>query len=221
MVKLEEKIKAKMLQAIADGEIYSTPDKGSGDVRYSSDKQKADVAGWAVSVVNLMEIIFPGKKSAYFSSVVEAAGVDSASTRARKITAILKNFRKDLDDGLIVSITNLVTAENFDDFLAHAEFYIKSKQKMESGVIVGMVFEDTIRKICEKHGISHREKKLDTIISALKTQNIITKARAANCRAGAALRGDAGHANWDEFELADVKQVISMTRELIEEHLEK
>jgi len=46
---------------------------------------------------------------------------------------------------------NKIRAETFDDFLDHAVFYAKKGRKMEAGVIAGVVFEDTIRRI-------HREK---------------------------------------------------------------
>jgi hypothetical protein len=57
------------------------------------------------------------------------------------------------------------------------------------------------------------------VISALAKQDVITGIVAKGCRLAAGVRSEALHANWDGYELADVKRVIEITRELLKEHL--
>lgn len=125
----------------------------------------------------------------------------------------------DADAGLIVSVANQASAEVFDDFLEHAVSYLSQTKKNEAGVIVGVVFEDTLRRICRVHGIVEKDLKLDTLISELSSKGELTPIKAKRARAAAHVRTKATHAQWDEFELADLKATIEFTRELIEAKL--
>ena len=60
---------------------------------------------------------------------------------------------------------------------------------------------------------------LDTLITELVKQNVLTALKAKRARAAAGLRTSAAHARWEEIELADVPPVIELTRELIAGHL--
>jgi len=53
----------------------------------------------------------------------------------------------DIDRGLLGDLGNKIRAETFDDFLDHAEDYLKRNLKNEAGTIGGVVFEDTIRRV--------------------------------------------------------------------------
>jgi hypothetical protein len=61
---------------------------------------------------------------------------------------------------------------------------------------------------------------LDTLITELTKQNVLTGLKAKRARAAAGLRTSAAHARWDEFETGDVAPVIEFARELMEAHLE-
>src|ERR1044072_9545216 len=85
---------------------------------------------------------------------------------------LLSHLLDEIRLGLISSIANRTRAETFDDFLNHAAEYYKEGRKSESGVIAGVVFEDTIRRICEKFKISEKGLKLDDLISTLAKEGI-------------------------------------------------
>ena len=79
---------------------------------------------------------------------------------------------------------------------------------MEAGVIAGVVFEDTIRRIYRDKIADDKDKNLDTLISALSTQNVITGQQSKQARVAAHVRTKATHAQWDEFDLAGVEATI-------------
>ncbi len=76
-----------------------------------------------------------------------------------------------------------------------------------------MVFEDTIPRICDRNGIEQSGRQLDTLISALATENVIMQAEAHRARAAAHVRAKATHAPRDEFTADDVGGPIALTDE--------
>lgn len=136
---------------------------------------------------------------------------------AGMMVSVLENLLEDIEAGMISSIVDQVRAETFDDFLDHADEYHKKGRK-ESGVIAGVVFEDTIRRMGKNKHITATT--LEDIINALVKMDVISKVKAKRAKASADVRTQATHAKWDEFELSDVKATIDFTRELITTHLD-
>ncbi len=88
-------------------------------------------------------------------------------------------------------------------------------------MIAGVVFEDTLRRICRNEGIAEKGKKLDSLIDELVKSSTLTQVKAKRARVAAHIRTKATHAQWDDFELEDVNTTIDFTEELIIKHLEK
>jgi hypothetical protein len=115
-------------------------------------------------------------------------------------------------NGLLTTLSNRVRAEIFDDFLDHAQLYLKDSRKQEAGVIAGVVFEDTIRRICRDKGIDDKDQKLEYLINALTKQGVITGLQSKQAKVGSHVRTKATHARWDEFDLQSVTQTIQITK---------
>jgi hypothetical protein len=137
-----------------------------------------------------------------------------------ELAAVLRNLLSDAAAGLLSSVADRARAETFDDFLDHAESYCRERHKNESGVIAGVVFEDTLRRICRKQGITEKDQKLDDLISQLASRGELSGAKAKRARASAHVRTKASHAQWDEFEMDDVRATIEFTRALIRSKLD-
>ena len=106
-------------------------------------------------------------------------------------------------------------AETFDDFLDHADAYLLEGRKSEAGVIAGVVFEDTLRQICRNEKITEKGLRLDGLISELTSRGELSGVKAKRARVAAHVRTKASHAQWEEFEINDVKATVEFTRELI------
>ena len=85
-------------------------------------------------------------------------------------------------------------------FLDHAKTYLKADRKNEAGVVAGVVFEDSLRRVCRKHEIAERGRPLDDLISELAKKDILSATKAKRARVAAHVRTKATHAQWDEFE---------------------
>ncbi len=86
-------------------------------------------------------------------------------------------------------------------------------------MLAGVVFEDTIRRICRDKGIVEKGEDIDKLISALAKQAVITGLQARQARTAAFVRTQATHAQWDEYELDGVAETITLTRKLLRDHL--
>jgi hypothetical protein len=180
-------------------------------------------SGWIVSALNIVQIICPNEKNSYRKKAEEIASRESAWVipfDVGEFAALLKNLSQDIDKGLLSSIADKARAETFDDFLEHGRDYLDQKKKQEAGVICGVVFEDTLRRISRKHGLVERDVKLDALISELTKIEVLSGVKAKRARVAAHVRTKATHAQWDDFELSDVSATIDITQELINTQLD-
>ena len=91
---------------------------------------------------------------------------------------------------------------------------------MEAGVIAGVVFEDTIRRIYrDKITDDDKGQKLEELINTLAKQNVITGQQSKQAKVAAHVRTKATHALWDEFDRAGVEATIQITKRFLREHL--
>ncbi len=188
------------------------------------------IPGWLASSNHAVELICGGTLNAYGAmcskindrySAAHREGLYEVSAKSECVGAmisVLENLLSDVEAGLIASLEDRVRAETFDDFLDHADKYHKKGRKV-SGILAGVVFEDTIRTIAKHHGADAGH--LDTTIDNLVKKNVITGTEAKRAKVAAHVRTKATHADWEEFGLTDVGTTIKFTKELIATHLEQ
>jgi hypothetical protein len=180
----------------------------------------AQAEGWVTEALNVIEVAIPIENNAYRRRIREieqrSVGADS---QVGYIAECLHAFLPDIDAGLIADFGNKVRAETFDDFLDHAETYHREHEKQAAGVLAGVVFEDTIRRICRDQNIPDKGEDLDKLISALAKRAVIGPQQSKQARVAAHVRNKATHAQWDEFNLDGVAETIRLTRAFLREHL--
>ena len=217
-----EEIRKKFEELINEGnKLKQGKENGRG---IFSEEHKQKCVGWLASAQNIVHLVTKNPLNPYRASIDKICDENVgwlANCLVGDANEILKSLLKDVNSGLITSIEDQTKAVIFDNFLDHAKFYVKGNRKNESGVIAGVVFEDTIRTICRNVGIEEKNEKLDNLISGLVKNETITEIKAKRARAVASVRTSATHARWEEFELDDVKTTIEFTEELIQKYLEK
>ena len=218
---VEDAVRTRVAQLIEQSSRLSI---GSKNGQCTDERQQQECSAWITAAQNAVHLICTSEKSAYSQKADRiAAGRYGYVIHdvVGELAAVLRNLLYDADAGLLASVADRARAEAFDDFLDHAETYASDSRKNEAGVIAGVVFEDTLRRICRKEGIEEKGQKLDSLISDLSTRGDLSGVKAKRARAAAHIRTKASHAQWDEFELEDVKATIEFTRELIAAKLDK
>jgi hypothetical protein len=179
---------------------------------------------WLTAALNAVQLVCTSSSSPYrihaHRIFDRPPSTDLIDTLVSDMTALLKRLLEEIEGGLLTTIENHAIAVTFDDFLDHGAAYLKHGRKDEAAVIAGIVFEDTIRRICRVLGVAENGVALDTLISELTKQDVLTALEAKRARAAAGLRTSAAHAQWEEIQLSDIKPVIEFTRELMAAHLE-
>jgi hypothetical protein len=66
---------------------------------------------------------------------------------------ILNSVKKELEDGWVFKLKDLVTAEIFTDFIEMAKYFLSEGYKDPAAVIIGGVLEEHLRQLCQKNGI--------------------------------------------------------------------
>lgn len=214
-MRIDGAIRARLEELIDRSRNLGSERKHSGAVQLSEIVPACN--GWLASANHILSVVAPNPTSGHRIQALSASAFGSIDAQVRNMAGVLKALLEDVDAGVVTSIANAARGEVFDDFLDHAEHYLKGNKVQQAGVIAGVVFEDTIRRACERHQVGQKGIALDKLISELEKKELLTGVKAKRARAAAAVRTSATHAQWDEFERTDVESAIKTTRELIEQ----
>ena len=213
---IEQNIRAKILDLVGRSERLIISTAGvARDTRHLS-----ECRAWITEALNVLELAVPMSKNAYRRQVEKIE--ERTSSYPSSVASIAEIFRAlltDIDAGLLGDLANKIRAETFDNFLDHAELYRQKKRKNEAGVIAGVVFEDTVRRIYRDKIGGDGGQKLEDLINFLARQNVITGQQAKQAKVGSHVRTKATHAQWDEFDLNGVESTIQITKTFLREHL--
>ena len=140
------------------------------------------------------------------------------STVFPRILAIAKALRDDLKEGWTRSVTELVHAETNGDYLEMADELLRANYKDPSAVITGTTLEVHVRALCVKYDIDIKltdgsPKKAETMNSDLKKANVYNGARQKQVTAWLAIRNNAAHGNYDEYDKSEVRLFIDGVRD--------
>ena len=174
---------------------------------------------WLTETLNIVTLALPRPDEVYRKHVEWAANVSDYSWRVSTTASILRAMLTDIDAGLVSTLANSIRAETFDIFLDHAVAYRKRGGKDQAGVIAGVVFEDTMRKLYADNIDKVARPELEQIIIALTKQQVITEEQAKQARVAQLVRTKATHAEWAGFTMEGVDDTIKITKALIEAHL--
>ena len=180
--------------------------------------QRGQCAAWLVAANNIVQRLCDSPANAYREHADALMKQDHGyvvNNAVGEMGSLLAHLLADAKAGLVASIADRARAEIFDDFLDHADAYASDGRKNEAGVIAGVVFEDSIRRLCRKRNIPEKDVKLDALIIALTKAGDLTDVKAKRARVAAHVRTKASHAQWDEFEMSDVGATIQFAREIV------
>jgi len=179
-----------------------------------------ELQAWIASAANLFRII--ATPDTYFHQECERILQDKNLRSGvpchvvQKLIGLLDSVLEEIQRGLLRKAEYIFAASTFDDFLDHAEEYHKTGKKIESSVLASAVFEDSVRKLAAKSELKQSGVALEAIIDDLVKANVITAVKAKRIKGYSAVRNKALHAQWDDFDIRDVGEMIKGTREILE-----
>jgi len=143
------------------------------------------------------------------------------SNDADKGLAILKAASIEIEGGWLTTVSELVSAEIFSDFLEMAEYLLRQKYKDPAAVIIGSVLEEHLRKLCHKNEIETEFekdgrlefKKADRLNSDLYNKSIYNKLDNKSITTWLDLRNKAAHGQYEEY---NIEQVVLFYQGVLE-----
>jgi hypothetical protein len=180
----------------------------------------ASLQAWIASVANFFRLC--ATPDTYFQKECTRIVEDKDLSRGvpyhtiQKLIGLLESVADEIKHGLMRKAEYVFVASTFDDFLEHAAEYHKSGKKTESAVLASAVFEDSVRRLCGKMGVEQAGRSLDHTIDDLSKMGAVSPVKAKRWKSYGGVRNSALHAQWDDFDIRDVGEMIKGTREIIE-----
>ncbi len=138
---------------------------------------------------------------------------------AKQHKGVIEAAYNDYKDGF-ANLDSLVRAEIFEDFLSMAEYLLEQGYHIPAASLTGGVLEDSLRKLCDKHGISYPQKtKLNTLNMELARASVYNALVSKEIIAKADIRNNADHGKYKEFNKKDVDDMVGWVRRFIIDYL--
>jgi hypothetical protein len=173
--------------------------------------------------LNLIKISC-GEGSEHFTELRRLAEMQNSSDSMHMmfVLGVIKAAFQDFQSGLLFEIESRIRADVLDDFIEQAEYLTKERCHPAAASLAGAVLEDTLRKMCERNGISYPEKtKIDTLNATLAKAKVYDKLVQKQITAYADLRNNADHGHFDKLRTEDVEDLIRWLRRFVTEHLSR
>ncbi len=111
----------------------------------------------------------------------------------------------------------MIQAEVFDDALEQANELLEAGYKDGACIVAGVVLETTLKELSARNSIP--KNKLDRINTDLCKAGVYNMGMQKQITAWAERRNKAAHGEWNEYNEADVKDLIRGVNRLIAEYL--
>jgi len=192
-------------------------------VDWINESRIAEYHQWFNSVANLINFVAPTNSIFIVecNRLMNDIGLQKGLhiRFVKKMYGLLNSALEDWKAGFLRKIEYIVAAETFDDFLDHAALYHKGNKKIESSVLASAVLEDTLKKIAKKNEVNPKGLSIEHLIDELIKKDVFTPVKGKRIKGFASVRNHALHAEWDEFDIQDVGELIKGLKDLIDQFL--
>lgn len=169
-----------------------------------------------------------GTNSEYYKEI-KRIRESSANYEAKTIgiIGVVNGLLHDIKNDYIVSISELLHADVFSDFLEMAEHLLEEGYKDASAVIAGSALESHLRKMCLKNSLDteltknngiKEPKKTDLLNSDLCKNSAYDMNYQKQITAWLGIRNDAAHAYYTKYDSQQVKLMIEGIRQFISKY---
>jgi len=218
---VDERVVQRLKELIQMGEqVLATKREPPGNtIGFDATVNSQDAYQWFTSVQNILVRVFSSESEHYKNFTARGGKRGLTYSPVFRAQGILKAALDDFEGGHLFHVRELVEAELFADFLEQARQLLDAGYFAPAAVVAGSVLEDGLRKLCGKHELAVPERpKIDQMNADLAKAGVYTKLVQKRVTAIAGVRNSAAHGHWDEFEEADVEDMVSWTGRFMEDH---
>lgn len=218
LVRLDQLVAESHALSRTDDEVATSHDRQPKHWNDFCERRKAQSGAWLTSAIALVRAIQPDEGGAHREGLERVAGNGANYQhyhQVRQVSLILEALRIDLEAGLSATVADEAVAIAFDDLVRHSEEYLRHGRIDVAGVIVGVAFEDAMRRKRVSERIEPADISINDLIQEFRSRNVLTKLEARRALSAGDVRTSATHARWEEFGRNDVEAAIALTRQLI------
>lgn len=155
-------------------------------------------------------LTLPGSTYATFAS---QNSQNPSFVRLPILAGTLVGLRADLEADYLSSVSELLHADAFSDFLGMAEELLVKGYKDAAAVLAGSVLESHLRNLCKKHGVatmvvSGKPKKADVMNADLVKSGVYNTLEQKGVTADLGLRNSAAHGAYGDYNEEQVRNLI-------------
>lgn len=145
--------------------------------------------------------------------------LNSPQHQVNLLVAILAAMKADYAAGYAQTISELIHADLFGDFLEMAQHLSSEGYKDPAAVLAGSVLQEHLRKLCVKNGLpvtdAAKPIKADRLNSDLKAAGVYSGLDHKNVIAWLDLRNKAAHGQYEDYTKPQVDLMISGIRDFL------
>jgi hypothetical protein len=171
-----------------------------------------------------------GEKSSQERALAEAVNAAKTGHRGTRyavtasigiVRGALASMRREVSSGFLGSLRSANIGEVLTDFTKLSRHTLDEDNidqgKNVAAVLAAAAFEDTIRRLAEKHSLPHLES-LEQLLSELKNRKVLAGVQVGIAQSYLNFRNRALHAEWDKVDRASTVAVLGFVEELLRTH---
>lgn len=161
-----------------------------------------------------------GNNSSYMIDVQRTLNnLPQVHLHTSSIIGIAQALKEDLNAGYIQSITEIIHADIFSDFIEMAEHLVENGYKDAAAVIAGSTLESHLKKLALKNGLTielnSKPIKAEQLNQDLGKASVYLMTDQKSITAWLDLRNKAAHGNYGDYTVDQVKLLISSIQSFI------
>jgi len=174
--------------------------------------------GWATSALSLLQRTFGEDSIHYQNLLAEFKAFRGYSSELEDCRAIFLAAKEDYEGGYLFNVRALVKAEVLvDDVLEQATALLQAEYKDPACVLAGVALETTLKELATSKGISHN--KADRMNADLCKAEVYNMGMQKQITAWLHLRNAAAHGNWEDYNNAQVEDMVNGVSRFIADYL--
>lgn len=134
---------------------------------------------------------------------------------------VLRSLRAEVEQGLVGNVERRTTGEILSDMLTLAKEALHegtTDAKNVAAVLTAAAYEDTVRRLAAAKAVVSGRPKLQVVLEALKTADVLRGAEFTTAQGYLKFRNDSLHADWATISAAVVGSCIAFTERLLLDH---
>jgi hypothetical protein len=143
----------------------------------------------------------------------------SSRLAAPEVAGVLTALRAAYASDYLTTVSELIHADLFSDFIQMAEYLLSEGYKDPAAVVIGSTLEEHLRQLCVKNGLpttaGGKPKKADQLNADLANASVYSKLDLKSVTSWLDLRNKAAHGKYSEYTKEQVQLVIQSIQDFM------